>query len=202
MPPRIAAPPAACAGPNASPNATVPASEPTSGSRLTNAPASSAGTRPCAHVKSQNAPNVPGIARPPIAATAAGAAGLTGRPSNASATGSETRVAPPSCTAVTAPASRPASSRGWITMNAADPAADASTSASPIGEVPAPPAPATRATPPTPTSAPSQAGGPAEPCPATTLRIATSTGTAPTISAAWPTLVRSIPAFWSRITVP
>ena len=31
---------------------------------------------------------------------------------------------------------------------------------------------------------------------------ATSAGTAPTISAAWLTLVRSMPAFWSTITRP
>ena len=32
--------------------------------------------------------------------------------------------------------------------------------------------------------------------------ITTSTGTAPTISAAWLTLVRSMPAFWTTITMP
>jgi hypothetical protein len=202
MPDRIAAPPAACAGPNASPNATVPASEPTSGSRFTNAPASAAGTRACAHVNSQNAASVPRIPRPATAATGPGAVGAAGTPSHASATSSDISAALPSWTAVTAAASRPASSRGWITMNAADPTADASTSASPASDVPAPPAPATKPTPPSPASAPSQASGPPEPHPAATLRIATSTGTAPTISAAWPTLVRSIPAFWSRITTP
>jgi hypothetical protein len=136
MPARIAAPPAACAGPNASWNATVPASEPTSGSRFTNAPASSADTRVCAHVNSQNATSVPSSASPTTAATGAGAAGAAGIPSATSATGSDNSAAAPSWTAVTPAASRPASRRGWITMNAADPATDASTSASPASDVP------------------------------------------------------------------
>jgi hypothetical protein len=162
----------------------VPASEPTSGSRFTNAPASSAGTFVCAHVNSQNATSVPSSASPATAATGAGAVGAAGAPSATSATGSETSAAPPSWTAVTPAASRPASRRGWITMNAADPTTDPSTSASPASDVPAPPAPATRPTPPSATSAPSQAAGPAVPLPAAALRIATSTGTAPTINAA------------------
>jgi hypothetical protein len=47
MPATIAAPPAACSGPTGSPNTTIPATAPTSGSRLRKAPASSAAMRLC-----------------------------------------------------------------------------------------------------------------------------------------------------------
>jgi hypothetical protein len=47
MPAMIAAPPSAWAGPAGSPKMTMPAIAPTSGSMLTNAPATSADTRLC-----------------------------------------------------------------------------------------------------------------------------------------------------------
>ena len=112
MPARIASPPSACFGPTASWNATTPVSAPMSGSRLTNAPASSAGTRAWAHANSQNAASVPARPSPTTAAIGPAAAGAGGAPSAIAATGSAASAAAPSCTAVTAPGSRPASSRG------------------------------------------------------------------------------------------
>ena len=50
-------------------------------------------------------------------------------------------------TAVTAAGSRPASSRGWATMNVADKATEANTSRSPAVDAPEPPPPATIAIP-------------------------------------------------------
>jgi hypothetical protein len=47
-----------------------------------------------------------------------------------------------------------------------------------------------------------QADGRGAAWPRPALISATSTGTAPTSTAAWLTLVRSIPAFWSMITAP
>ncbi len=47
MPARMAAPPVACLAPTGSPKNTIPAMAPTSGSKLRNAPATSAGTRLC-----------------------------------------------------------------------------------------------------------------------------------------------------------
>src|SRR6266568_7811185 len=47
MPAMMAAPPVTCAGPTGSANTTMPATAPTSGSRLRKAPATSAGIRLC-----------------------------------------------------------------------------------------------------------------------------------------------------------
>ena len=87
-------------------------------------------------------------------------------------------------------------------MNAADIVTESRTSRSPASEVPAPPPPATRATPASASSEPPHMRRLPEPRPSTAAMAATSTGTAPTISAAWLTLVRSMPAFWSTITTP
>jgi hypothetical protein len=47
MPPTIAVPPISWTGPAGLPNRTIPATAPTSGSMLTNAPATTAETRLC-----------------------------------------------------------------------------------------------------------------------------------------------------------
>jgi hypothetical protein len=195
-------PPKPWATPTASPNATTPHNAPTSGSRFTNELATSAGTRACAHENSQKPASVPVSARPSTAATGVPAAGAGGAPSRITATGSAASAAAPSWTAVTAAASRPASSRGWTTIIHAAPVTDASTSRSPVGVAPDPPPPATSATPASATSAPAHLAAPPLARPDAAAITATSTGTAPTTSAAWLTLVRSMPAFWSRITPP
>jgi hypothetical protein len=87
-------------------------------------------------------------------------------------------------------------------MKPAEPVTDASTSRSPMSDVPVPPPPATRPTPASATSEPSHAPSAAVPRPSAAAITATSTGTAPTISDAWVTLVRSMPAFCSRMTTP
>ena len=87
-------------------------------------------------------------------------------------------------------------------MKSAEPVTESSTSRSPASAVPAPPPPATRPTPASAISAPIHAGAGLEPRRRSAVMMTTSTGTAPTISAAWLTLVRSIPAFCSRITTP
>ena len=128
--------------------------------------------------------------------------GSVGMPSITAATGSAAIAPAASWTAVTASGSRPSSSRGWTAMNAALPATEASTSRSPAPDTPPPPVPATSATPASASANPNQADRPADPRPAMVVKSATSAGTAPTISAAWLTLVRSMPAFWSTITRP
>ena len=129
-------------------------------------------------------------------------AGAAGMPSTSTANGSTATPPAASWTAVTAPASRPRSMLGCATMKPAEPVTDASTSRSPASEVPAPPPPATRPTPASASSEPIHAAAAAVPRPTAAEMTATSTGTAPTISDACVTLVRSMPAFWSRITAP
>jgi hypothetical protein len=202
MPATIAVPPSSWAGPTTSWNATAPVRPPTSGSRLTNAPASSAVTRACAQANSQKANSVPVRASASTAAIASPPAGAGGAPSRTIANGSADTAPAPSWTAVTAAGSRPASRPGWPTMNADDAVTDSSTSRSPASDVPVPPPPATRPTPASASSEPAHMSRPPEPRPSTAAMAATSTGTAPTISAAWLTLVRSMPAFWSTITTP
>ena len=70
MPATMATPPAACARPTGSPNATAPAMPPTSGSRLRNAPATSAETLLCPNANRVNGSSVP----PATSRTSAGAA--------------------------------------------------------------------------------------------------------------------------------
>jgi hypothetical protein len=105
-------PPASCATPNASWKATTPVSVPTSGSRFTNALASSAGTRDCAQANSQKASAVPVTASASSATTGPASAGAGGAPSKTTANGSEATPPAASWTAVTAAGSRPASSPG------------------------------------------------------------------------------------------
>jgi hypothetical protein len=202
MPARIAAPPSSWTPPTASWKTTAPVAAPTSGSRLTNAPATSAGTRVCAQANSQNASAVPVSARASMATTGVAPAGAGGMPSNRTAKGSTATPPAASWTAVTAPASRPARSLGWATMKPAEPVTDARTSRSPKTEVPVPPPPATRPTPASASSEPIHAAVAAVPRPSAAEMTATRTGTAPTISAAWVTLVWAMPTFWSRITTP
>jgi len=202
MPARIAVPPSSCGVPTASWKTTAPVTAPTSGSRLTNAPATSAGTCDCAQAKSQNASAVPVSASARTATIGVAADGAGGMPSVIAANGSAASPPPASWTAVTAPASRPRSSRGWMTMKPAEPVTDTSTSRSPVIDVPAPPPPATRPTPASATSEPAHVVAAAVLRPVSAAITATSTGTAPTISDACVTLVRSMPAFCSTITAP
>jgi hypothetical protein len=138
---------------------------------------------------------------------------VTGRPNPAPArcgagsvrivSGSVATVAARNCTAVTATGSRPGSSRVCATVNAADSASDASTRPSPVIVAPPwAPDPATSPTPASDTAYPAQAAGRATVRSAPAAISATSTGVAPTSSAAWLTLVRSTPAFITKIVAP
>ena len=185
-----------------SPRTSQPAAAPTTGSRFTNAPASSAGTRAWPNANSQNGSGVPASARAASASAGNGAPGPCGIPSARTATGSATSAPPANWTAVSAAASRPASSRGWSAMNAADRSTEPSTSRSPGAVAPPPAAPATKAIPTSATPYPAQMRGRVALSPSPAASTATRTGTAPTTIAAWLTLVRSMPAFWSTITAP
>ena len=196
------APPPSWGPPTASWKTAAPVTAPTSGSRFTNAPATSAGTRVCAQANRLNAIAVPVSASATSATTGVAPVGAAGAPSTTIANGSTAMPAEASWTAVTAPASRPASSRGWATMKPAEPVTEASTRRSPLSDVPVPPPPATRPTPASASSEPIHAVAAAVPRPSAAAMTATSTGTAPTMSAACVTLVRSMPVFWSRITAP
>ena len=81
-------PPSIWVVPTASWNATAPVAAPTSGSRFTNAPATSAGTRVCAHANSENASAVPTSASASTATTGVTVAGTAGTPSKRIANGS------------------------------------------------------------------------------------------------------------------
>jgi hypothetical protein len=169
---------------------------PTSGSRLRNAPATSARTRLCPYANSVNGSSVPQAVSATRASTGPGPAAPPGTPSVSTVNGSAPRAAPRNCTAVTATGSRPASIRPCATVNAADSSTEASTRPSPPSFVPPPPPPTvTRPTPPSDTAKPAQATGRATARSHSAAMIATSTGTAPISSAAWLTLVRLIPAF-------
>lgn len=119
------------------------------------------------------------------------------------ATGSMTTVAAANCTAVTAIGSRPGSSFVWATVNEADSSSDSSTSPSPVTlALPCAPAPAISTTPASDTAYPAQAIGRATARNQAAEITATSTGVAPTSSAAWLTLVRMTPAFCTKIVPP
>jgi len=147
IPTRTATAPASWPAAALSPSTSQPPAAPTTGSRFTNAPASSAGTRACANANSQNGSSVPPIASAATAAAGIVAAGPDGAPSATTAIGAANRAPAANCTAVTAAASRPASSAGWSTMKAADTATEASTRRSPTAVAPPPPACATSAMP-------------------------------------------------------
>ena len=74
MPATMAAPPANSAIPTGSPNTPAPAMAPTSGSRLRNAPATSADTRLCPNANRVNGTSVPPAASATSASTGTGAA--------------------------------------------------------------------------------------------------------------------------------
>jgi hypothetical protein len=176
---------------------------PTSGSMLRNAPATSAGTRLCPNANSVNGASVPASASAATASTGPGWAGIAGAPSATRVKVSAPSAAPRNCTAVTATGSRPGSSRACATVNVADSTSEARTSPSPATLAPPPPPPAvTRPTPPSEMAKPSQAVGRATARCHTAAMIATSTGTAPISSAAWVTLVRTIPAFCTTTVAP
>ena len=75
MPATMAAPPATWARPTGSPNAAAPAMAPTSGSRLRNAPATSADTRLCPNANRVNGSTVPPTASARTASTGPGRPG-------------------------------------------------------------------------------------------------------------------------------
>ena len=176
---------------------------PISGSRLRNAPATSAETRLCPNANMVNGSSVPPATSTTTASTGPAPPGAAGAPSEMAATGSAASAAPRNCTAVTATGSRPASRRPWATVTVADKRSDASTRPSPAEVAPPPPPPAvTSPTPPSDSAKPAQATGRATVRCHTAAMIATSTGTAPISRAAWVTLVRLMPAFCSRTEPP
>src|ERR1035441_1713725 len=202
MPATMAAPPVTCSGPTGLPKMTTPASAPTSGSRLRNAPAISADTRLCPNANSVNGSSVPAAASAATASTGPGPAGGPGVPSVTKVKASAPRAAPRNCTAVTATGSRPGSSRACATVNVAEMSSETRTSPSPDSVAPPPPAPVIRPTPPSDTTKPAQATGRATVWCHSAAMTATSTGTAPMSRAAWVTLVRVMPAFCTMTDPP
>lgn len=188
--------------PTGSPKTTAPAAAPTSGSRFTNAPATSAETRACPYAKSVNGASVPSSASPAVATKLPAPPTAAGMPSVTAATGRAASAAAMSCTAVTATGSRPGSRRVCATVNKAESITDASTRPSPVRVAPPPPPAATSATPASDTAKPIQATGRAIRRCRTAATTATSTGVAPTSRAAWVTLVRAIPVLCRRIDPP
>jgi len=71
MPVTMPAPPASCTGPSGLPKSTTPMAAPKSGSRLRNAPATSAFTRLCAKANKVVGATVPASTRAPVATMAA-----------------------------------------------------------------------------------------------------------------------------------
>jgi hypothetical protein len=137
MPVTMPAPPANWTGPSGLPKTTTPIAAPNSGSRLRNAPATSAVTRLCANANKVVGATVPASTRAPVASTAvAPPCAATGPP--ASAAGSTATAAAMSCTAVTAIGSRPRSSRACDTVNPAEASCPARTRPSPPRLEPAP----------------------------------------------------------------
>ena len=191
-----------CALVAASPSASQPVAAPTTGSRFRKAPASSADTRAWPKAKSQNGSGVPATASATSAMAEVGPAGPCGSPSVSSDAGKATSAPPANWTAVTAAASRPASNRGWTTMKPADTTADPRTIRSPWVLAPPPADPATSAMPTSATAYPAHVSGRVAVCPSPAPIRATNTGIAPITTAAWLTLVCSIPTFCSRITAP
>jgi hypothetical protein len=175
---------------------------PTSGSRLRNAPATSADTRLCPKANSVKGTSVPNAASAPTATTGPGPAGTAGAPSVTKVKARAATAAARNCTAVTATGSRPGSSRTCATVNVAPMSREISTSPSPASVAPPPPPPVIRPTPPSDTTKPIQATGRATLWCHSAAMTATSTGTAPISSAAWVTLVRAMPAFCTMTDPP
>ncbi|MDT4988918.1 MAG: hypothetical protein QOI74_3012 [Micromonosporaceae bacterium] len=142
-----------------------------------------------------NGASVPAIASPATASPAAVPDGdppshpaarvsaVDGGPSSSQAAGTVASAAASTCTAVTATGSRPASIRGCATTNAADRNSDPNTSRSPRRSA-LPPRLTITPTPVRATAKPSQASTPTRARPNPIENNATSTGVAPTISAA------------------
>jgi hypothetical protein len=202
MPATMAAPPPTWTGPSGLPKMATPAMAPTSGSRLRNAPATSADTRLCPKANSVKGTRVPNAASAPTARTGPGPAGMAGAPSVTREKARAATAAPRNCTAVTATGSRPGSSRTCATVNVAEMSREISTSPSPVSVAPPPPPPVIRPTPPSDTTKPAQATGRATLWCHSAAMTATSTGTAPISSAAWVTLVRAMPAFCTMTDPP
>jgi hypothetical protein len=202
MPTRMAAPQAISPRLAGSPKTTAPAAAPTTGSRLTKAPAISADTLLWPYANKVNGASVPTTASPSAARAEPALRGAAGMPSEVRATGRTASAAPRNCAAVTAIGSRSRSRLPWATVNPADTSSDARISPSPPAVAPRPPPPATRATPASDTAKPAQASGRATVCCQHAVMIATSTGTAPISKAAWLTLVRVMPVFCKRTEPP
>jgi hypothetical protein len=154
-----------------------------------------------------NGASVPASTSPAVARAGPGRPATGGRPSVSAENASEASAAPANCTAVTATGFRPRSSRGWATVNPADSSSEASISRSPAAlPPPAPPPialpPVIRPTPASDSANPAQAAGRAIARCHTAAMTATSTGVAPTSSAAWVTLVLASPAFCSSTEPP
>ena len=184
MPARIAVPPSICTAPNASWNATAPVAAPTSGSRFTNAPASSGATRACPQANSANGSSVPGEREQQRRRrTGSGRGRRGGHAARARANGSETSAPAASCTAVTATGVAPGE-QPRLGDDEGRRAGDRGSTSSVAGRRrAAPPPPATRPTPASASAKPSQAARPLAPRPSAAAISATSAGTAPTISA-------------------
>jgi hypothetical protein len=202
IPTSTTAAPSSCSAPAGSPSSVQPSAAPTTGSRLTNEPASSGRTCACPRANSQNGSGVPAPARAMNAASAGICAGAAGAPSVSAAIGAASAAAAANCTAVTAAGSRPARIRGWTEISSAESAAEASTRASPAMLAPPPEARETSATPQSASSWPAHACRPGAGAPPASASSETSSGTSPTSSAACTALVRSIPAFCKSTTTP
>jgi hypothetical protein len=149
-----------------------------------------------------NGRSVPANARPTIASVGTAGGCIRGTPSTSSAAGTLATAAAASWTAVTATGSRPASIPGAVVTNIAESTSDPSTNASPVNVDPDPPCEAMNPIPANAAAKPSQDTGPTLARPRPTVNSATSTGVAPTMSAAWLTLVRAMPEFCNTITRP
>jgi hypothetical protein len=145
---------------------------------------------------------VPQNASPAAASRLPGPDGAPGMPSVATAIGSAATAAATNCTPVTATGSRSRSSRTCATVNPAEISCEASTRPSPPSVAPPPLPLATRPTPIRETAKPAHATGLAMLRCQTAVMIAMITGVAPTISAAWVTLVRTMPRFCSSTEPP
>jgi hypothetical protein len=163
MPVTMPAPPANWAAPSGLPNMAIPMAAPNSGSRLRNAPATSAVTRLCAKANKVVGATVPTSTRAAVASMVVVPPPCTGTGPPASAAGSTATAAARSCSAVTATGSRPRSSRAWDTVNPAEASCPASTSPSPLRLEPPPWPPAMKPTPASDTANPAHAMGRAVP---------------------------------------
>jgi hypothetical protein len=202
MPAAIATPPTSCIGPTGLANKTAPVIAPTSGSRFTNAPATSAGTLLCPKANNEVGSTVPSTMSPPTASIAVALGEPTaGRLSVSRASGSVAAAAAISCTAVVAIGSCPRSTLACETVKPAEASWEARTRPSPASVEPAPWPAVMKPTPASDNANPAQASGRATLCPSTAASSATSTGVAPMSNAAWVTLVRSMPRF-CRTTEP